>query len=221
MTTHSEENHMPSNRLRRLLISGGIVLLVLIGSGYAWTRTPSYSLYRIKQALEAHDYTAFSQYVDVNSVLDHALSEFADDLEKKATKSLPPGPLAKALGKGLLKRFAREAGEIAKAGLEIAVEQAIKDPDRQLPEIPTFAIVGALWQGRTEGDLVSFPVKVKKRGQIEVKMQRSSEGVWRVVEVENLPVLVPALQPRQPGEQQPQQENDPPVPVDKLRTATT
>jgi hypothetical protein len=221
MTTHSEENHIPSNRVRRPLISGGITLLVLIGVGYAWTRTPSYSLYRIKQALEAHDYATFSQYVDVDSVLDHALTEFADDLQAKATESHPPGPLAKAFRKGFLKRFAREAGEIAKAGLEIAVEQAIKDPDRQLPEIPAFAIVGALWQGRTDSDMVSFPVKVKKRGQIEVKMRRSPEGVWRVVEVENLPVLVPALQSCQPGGQHQPRESDPPIPVDKSPAATT
>jgi hypothetical protein len=221
MTTHFEENHIPSNRIHRILISGGITLLVLIGAGYAWTRTPSYSLYRIKQALEAHDYATFSQYVDVDSVLDHALTEFADDVQAKATESHPHGPLAKAFRKGFLKRFAHEAGEIAKAGLGMAVEQAIKDPDRQLPEIPAFAIVGALWQGRTEGDMVSFPVKVKKRGQIEVKMQRSSGGVWRVVEVENLPVLVPALKSRQSQEQQQQQESDPSVPVDKSRAATT
>jgi hypothetical protein len=212
---------MPSNRLRRLLISSGIALLVLMSTGYAWTRTPSYSLYRIKQALETRDYEAFSRYVDVDSVLDHALTEFADDLEKKAAESLAQGPLARALGKGLLKRFAREAGEIAKAGLGIAVEQTIKDPNQQLPEIPAFAVVGALWQGRTEGDMVSFPVQVKDKGQVEVKMQRSSEGVWRVVAVENLPILVPALRPRQPGEHLPPQESDPDMPADKSRAATS
>lgn len=190
------ENHTATPWPSRLLVGGGIVLLLLVGAGYTWTFTPSYSLYRIKYALEAHDYTTFSAYVDLDSVLDHAFDEFAGDVEERAAGSVPSGPLARALRKGFLKRFAREAREITKAGASIAVEQAIKDPDRQLPEIPTVAVVGALWHGSTNGDMVSFPVKAKKGGQVEVKMRQNAEGVWQVIEVSNLPALFPALRSR-------------------------
>lgn len=189
---------------RRLFVGGSLVLVFVVGLLYAWTFTPSYALYRIRQALEAHDYVTFSRHVDVDSVLDHALDEFAEGAQERATEQAPQGPLAKALRKGFLKRLAREAREITKAGLAIAVEQAITDPDRQLPEIPAFAVVGALWQGHREGDFVSFPVKVKKGGQVEVKMRQTTAGTWRVVEVANLSALFPALRshtaPSTPGD---------------------
>ncbi len=178
-------------RGRRLLVGGSLVLVFVVGLLYAWTFTPSYALYRIRQALETHDYVTFSRHVDVDSVLDHALDEFVE--QERAIGQAPQGPLAKALRKGWFKHLAREAREITKAGLAMAVEQAITDPDRQLPEIPAFAVVGALWQGHREGDFVSFPVKVKKGGRVEVKMRQTTVGTWRVVEVANLSALFSAL----------------------------
>ncbi|MBI3302742.1 MAG: DUF2939 domain-containing protein [Deltaproteobacteria bacterium] len=196
--------HDPGNRqsrFRRLAISTGSFLLLLTGAGCAWTFTPSYSLYRIKQALEAHDYAAFSHYVDVDSVLDHALDEFVESKEKNAEEPGRRGSLARALRKGFLKNFARDARDVVKAGLEIAVEQAVKDRDHPLPEIPAFAVIGALWYKRADGDTASFPVKVKKGKQIEIKARQTPEGLWRVVEVANLPALLPTLKSHHTGDQ--------------------
>lgn len=180
----------------RHLLVGGSLLLLVVGLMYAWTFTPSYALYRIKHALETHDYATFSRHVDVDSVLDHALDEVAANVQERATASAPRGPLAKALRKGFLKHLAREAREITKAGLTIAVEQAVTDPECQLPEIPAVAVVGALWQGHHDGDLVSFPVQVKKGGQVAVKMRQNTAGTWQVVEVTNLSALFPTLRSR-------------------------
>jgi hypothetical protein len=167
--------------------------LVLAGIGYAWTLTPSYSLYRIRHALLDHDYATFSYYVDVESVLDHAFHEVVagDQTEDKDVK--PRGALAKLFRKGILKEFAHEAREVMKAGAEIALEQVVRDQERPLPEIPPFAVVAALWVGKTEGDSVSFPVKIKKGKQIEIRARQDAAGLWRVVEITNLPALLPAL----------------------------
>jgi len=182
--------------LRRFLIGSALFALLLVGGRYAWTHTPSYSLYQIKQALETHDYALFTQYVDVDSVLDHALDELTDTGEKNTKGREPHGSLAKALRKGLLKNFARDARAVVKAGLEIAVEQAVKNRESQLPEIPASAVVAALWVGRAEGDTANFPIRVKKGDQIEVKVRKTPEGRWRVVEIENLSALLPALKSR-------------------------
>ncbi len=181
-------------RFRRLLLVGGIMVLLLVGASYTWTFTPSYSLYRIRQALLAHDYVTFSHYVDVDSVLDHAMSEFVEG--KPAAEGEPEirGTLGKLLKKGILKNFVRDAREVVKAGLEIALEQAVKDQDRPLPEIPAFAVAAALWHGRAEDDTVSFPIKVKKGGKIAIKARQTPDGLWRVVEISNLRALLPALQ---------------------------
>lgn len=178
---------------RRLLFVVGIMVLLLVGAGYTWTFTPSYSLYCIRRALLTHDYVAFSHYVDVDSVLDHAMNEFAEG--KPAAEGEPAlrGTLGKLLKKGILKNFVRDAREVVKAGLEIAIEQAVKDQERPLPEIPRFALVAALWHGRAADDTVSFPVKVKKGGEIEIKARQVQGGLWRVVEISNLRALLPAL----------------------------
>ncbi len=196
MVSTPDESRSSRSWLRPFLVGGGLAVLVLVGLGYAWTFTPSYSLYYIRQALETHDYPLFIQYVDVDSVLDHAIDDFTSQ-EKKDPDELPlRGALGKMLRKGLLKDFAEGARSVVKAGLEIAVEQAVKNPESQLPEIPASAVLAALWTGRTDGDTVRFPIKVKKGERIEVQARQTPEGRWRVVEVENLPALLPALKAR-------------------------
>src|SRR5712691_4985572 len=106
MVSAPEQSNPSCSWLRRFTVGGGIVLLLAVGVGYAWTFTPSYSLYRIRQALETHDYVLFARYVDVDSVLDHGLDEVVGNEEKNAEGREPRGPLAKALRKGLLKNFA-------------------------------------------------------------------------------------------------------------------
>ena len=191
MTSDSVNNR---GRRRSVLFGFALFALLLVGAAYAWTLTPSYSLYQIKQALETHDYVRFTRYVAVDSVLDHALAEFAGSKEPAPEEPAPGGPLARALRKGL-RNLTRSAREMVKAGLEIAVEQAVKNQDRPLPQIPAFAVIGALWQGQWDGETVSLPVEIKKRGQIEVKMQHTSEGIWQVVEISPLSVLLPTLKP--------------------------
>jgi hypothetical protein len=186
---------------RRITIWLGILVLLIGGAGYAWTFTPSYSLYHIRQALLAHDYATFSYYVDVDSVLDHALDEFSRRKQPEDETKKPRGPLAKLFKKGILKDFVQDAREVVKAGLEIALEQAIRDQERPLPEIPSLAVVAALWHGQTEEDVVSFPIKMKKKEMIGVKAKKNEAGIWRVIEITNLTALLPALRRHQERQQ--------------------
>jgi hypothetical protein len=194
-------NRLCRNRLRPLLVGSGLGGLLLLGAAYGWTFTPSYSLYCIRQALKAHDYATFSRYVDVDSVLDHALAELLEDKDNDAGAPAPRTPLAKALRKGVFKKFARDARPVMKAGLEIAVEQAVKDRDRPLPEIPAIGVIAALWQGYRDGDTVRFPVKVRQGKRIEIRARQTAEGLWRVVEVSPVSALLPTLKPRPPADQ--------------------
>ena len=100
-----------------------------------------------------------------------------------------------------------------KAGLEIVVEQTVEDRDHPPPQIPAFAVIGALWYRRTDSDTVSFPVKLRKGEQLEVKAQQTSAGLWRVVEVSNLPALLSTSKFRHFGERSEASEGMPPPPV--------
>ncbi len=185
---------MSQGKSRRSLFVFLAGLVLSVGGGYAWTFTPSYSLYCLKQALDTHDYKTFSRYVDVDSVLDHALDELGATESQEAEKPQFKGFLGKLARKGLFKFLAGDAREVTKAGLSIAVEQAMKDRDRPLPRIPLVAVPVALWFGRSEGELVVFPVKLKKEQVVEITMRRTSPEPWRVVAVSNLKVLLPAFQ---------------------------
>jgi hypothetical protein len=126
-------------------------------------------------------------------VLDHALDELAAPRSKSGEEPPSHGPLGKLLKKGLLKDFMRDAREVVKAGLAIAVEQAIRDHERPLPEIPAAAVVAALWRGQEEDGVTRFPVKVRKGEMIEVRARKAPSGIWRVVEITNLPALLLSL----------------------------
>ncbi len=175
-------------------------ILVIIGAvaalcAYAWTTTPSYTVYGVRHAIGAHDYVAFTRYVDVNSVIEHALQELGHipNPDQAPDNAWPNDLLGRILRQTPLAELSRTARAIMKAGVEIAVEQAIQQRDRPLPAIPLIAVVAALWQGERRGDLLGLPIEVKGGEQIEVIMRKSPTGLWRVVEVSNLSAVVPEL----------------------------
>lgn len=183
------------NSLKRFFIGIGLVTLLLIVGGIAWTFTPSYSVYHIQQALETHDYERFARYVDIERVVGNTFDELG--LKKQAKKEPPSSrdSLVRLLRKGI-QSLSGEIRNIASAGVEIAVEQTITDRNRDLPEIPTLAVVGALFAEKTEDGLRSSPIPLKNGEKIEIKMDKSAEGVWRVVEVTNIQALLDQLKQR-------------------------
>ena len=171
--------------------------LIIAVSAYAWTQTPSYSVYRIQQSLKTRDYPTFTQYVDVDSVVGHALEELGHNKADTPQKKLPPSqnPLADLVRKGL-QSLARNVQEIAKAGAEFAVQQAFTNQDQELPQIPSAAIVGALVGGETREDVRYFPVPLQHCEELEIGLRYTSDGIWRVVQVTNIRALLEEIQRR-------------------------
>ena len=171
--------------------------LIIAASAYAWTQTPSYSVYRIQQSLKTRDYPTFTQYVDVDSVVGHALEELGHNKADTPQKKLPPSqnPLADLVRKGL-QSLARNVQEIAKAGAEFAVQQAFTNQDQELPQIPSAAIVGALVGGETREDVRYFPVPLQHCEELEIGLRYTSDGIWRVVQVTNIRALLEEIQRR-------------------------
>lgn len=177
------------------ILAAGAGVLVILVSYTAWTFTPSYSLYQIKQALETHDYLRFTEYVMVESVVGNAFDELGKFKQPEEDRASSGASLADRLREGL-KSLSGEIRNVVLAGAEIVVEQVITDRSRELPEIPTLAIIGAIFTGETQDGLRRFPVPIKDDEEIEVNMRKSDEGVWRVVEVTNVAILIAQLQKR-------------------------
>src|SRR5262245_9432414 len=86
---------------RPIAIGFALLLIVFNGSFFLWRTSPGYSVYRIKQALEAHDYELFSRYVDVDKVLDHTLDEMGNGGSNDGKDTSSGGFLGKLMSKGI------------------------------------------------------------------------------------------------------------------------
>ncbi len=172
-----------------------IVLGVLLGLGgvYAWMQTPSYSVYHIQQALKARNYETFTHYVDIDSVVGHALEDLGQSVpDVPQQQDAPPGSLAGLLHKGL-ESLTRDVQDLAKAGVTFAVQQAFQNLDLALPQIPTVALIGTVIGGETREDVRYFSVPLDSGEEIEIGLRYTSEGRWRVVRVTNVQALMKAV----------------------------
>lgn len=161
---------------------------------FAWVGTPSYTLYRVKRAVDTHNLETFRRYVDLDSVLEHALREVGGKFFDQKKAGSPEGkssqrPSRKGSLEGLFKRFAPEIKELLQYEARRVVERMVTQP-REKPSIPYPALVAAMWQVRREGEQASLPVKTKGGAIVEVRMRQAPEGYWRVVEVTNVKALL-------------------------------
>lgn len=179
---------MPRMSLLRALV---IVAVLLVGGGYTWLQTPSYSIYRIQQALRTRDHAAFRRYVDLDSVVGHAVSEVGGDL-LSGTREPPRRGLAGLLQKGV-ERLVENVPDLARVTAGFAVRQAFDNPDQRLPDIPTIAVVGALVVGETRDGVRYLPVTLRSGEEIEIGLRADPDGVWRVVRVTRVKALLEEL----------------------------
>lgn len=183
----------PATRWRGIQVGLVIIALVIGGSFLFWRVSPGYSVYHIKNALEAHDYEQLTRYVDVDRVLDHTLDELGNRPADDSKDASLGGFLGTLLRKKVFKLLSGEARDVAKAGLSMFIEQTVRDHNRPPPEIPAFAPIAAWWIAQREGDTAYLTFNAKKDEPIQVTMQRTPEGVWRVVAVSNLQIFLPKL----------------------------
>src|SRR5581483_627821 len=181
------------SRWRRLGVGLAIVAVLLGGSFLLWRSSPGYSVYRIRQALETHNYELLSRYVDIDQVLDHTLDELGNTQADNGGDVPLGGFLGKLLRKDVFKLLSCEAREVTKAALSMVIEQMVKDPDLPPAQIPAVAPIATWWLAQRDGDTTRLTFGAKKGNPVDVTMQRTPGGVWRVVAVSNLQVFLPKL----------------------------
>ena len=174
-----------------------VSLVVIASLTWVWTGTPSYSVYRIQEALKTRDYAVFSEYVDIRSVAGHAVVELGEKYSplNGETKAEDNGSLSNLLKQGL-QQLTQSMEDIAAAGAEFAVQQAFRDPDRELPQIPSIAVIMALVGSEFRQDIRFFTVPVGDNRTIEVGFRRNTGNVWRVVAVSDVSALIEEIEAR-------------------------
>lgn len=188
-----------------LFIAASIAAIALLGGGYwyfgYYTKTPTYSLQMIEEAIAAHDEQKFARYVDLDAIVDrssdalvagmmdanHGLTEEA----RAAINSFAvmfKEPL-KASVKGLVREYVRtgrwgsqDSGAsaapeadalLARTGLQ-AIDFRQLEGVEQDPESGTATAKLRIWQEDADSEFV-----------LRLQLERNEEGVWQAREFTN------------------------------------
>jgi hypothetical protein len=156
------------------------VLIVAAVAGWALfylPRTPSWTVLRMKQAIDARDGDGASRYVDFESVVKHAGYEMV-------RKQGASDPLSAMIGTAAIDLFAKPMAQITQAW---AVKK-VDDGAREV-QMPGAAVAAAIVLLHRNGD-----TKDNKGQEWEIHMARGEDGEWRVTEIKNIEQLLQKLQ---------------------------
>lgn len=164
---------------RALLIGGPIGLVIALGSGggiawHHWTQSPAYSLKAIAGAVEHRDRYQFERYVDIDSVVQSAMSDVAEG-----------NALATAVGGAIVPQL--------KAEIIKAIEDGKVRPDSQFGAGLQRVLQGPLPDVERQGRNAYFSVPVTTKGgapfALKFHMTQVPDGYWRVDRLANMKEL--------------------------------
>jgi Protein of unknown function (DUF2939) len=161
---------------------GGAIALALGFSLAMLPTTPTWTLWRIKRALDRNDTAELQQLVDVPQAASRALGEIASGGGGGAGEPIDYRGIAAALlGRG-------------------KVYTVFNDPENPL-RIDAADLVGAWWGMRREGDEAHLSLDVDGR-PVSLVFAQAENGEWRVVGLTPLSALIRVKPPRE-GDRRP------------------
>lgn len=161
------------------------VLVVLVIGGWALfyvPTTPSYAIYQLKQAIDAHDGATAATFVDFPSVVKNAGYEM---LQQNSNAN---DAITALVGKGAVDLL---SGPMALGAQQWATQQ-VNSGARQV-QMPVAAVAGAIVLLHHSGDAAWTNFRDAKGVQWDIRMAREN-GRWRVTEVKNVQQLLQHLQ---------------------------
>lgn len=195
----------------------GITLLSIAVIALAWyflyfTKTPEYSLNAVRASIVNHEVDTFKKYVDVDSLLSHGYDDTIAAYIASEPK-LSQDNFSKSLVEGLAKLFKGMAITEGKESIlryvetgKLEKEDAIKTTGSTPANTPSTKNVveqtglkDASFRGlaytKIDGKVANVGLKilVKETNQevvVDVKMQKLSDGSWRIVQITNLKDLL-------------------------------
>jgi hypothetical protein len=177
------------------------ILILLVAAGWAvfyLPDTPSFAVFRLKQAIDDRDGETAATYIDFQKVVRNAGYEWlqgkkggdsgdGDDSGESGGDS--NSPFGQLLGRGAIDLF---SGPMAALLQRWAIQQ-VNSGDKQV-QMPPAALVGAIVMLHRYGDS-DYTRWQDKKGQVyEVSMARE-DGAWKIVEVKNVQELLNRLKP--------------------------
>jgi hypothetical protein len=170
-----------------------ILILVLI-AGWAifyLPATPSYAIFELKQAVDAHNGSAAASYVDFKKVVQNAGYEVLQNQNGDSGGTNASNIIAQLVGKGAVDMF---SGPMAALVQQWAVQQ-VNDGAKQV-QMPAVAVAGATLLLHRNGG-TAYTQWTDHKGQVwEVRMEREADG-WKIIQVKNVAQLLEQLKGQQ------------------------
>jgi hypothetical protein len=194
-----------------VLVAGAGLLALLAGAAgwWYWTRTPTYSLTQVQEALRTHDLPLFEKHVDVDGLTNSIVDGVIAEMKAPAGGSKDPWERAgQALGAGLVQLMRPQIAEEARRNIREYVRTGRTAADHKLQkagkpgqpghgrEEGALAVLGAVENVDVQGNVAEADVAAKTaKGQpvrIRVRM-RDMGGYWQVTEIVNAQEVVRAF----------------------------
>ena len=182
---------------KRWVAAGVLIVMgtaaVAAGAGYwLFTRTPTYALWQVRQAMRRHDLALFRKYVDTRSVAQSMVEDFAE----------APGPPRR---RGLVELMRPRLTATLETQIEDVVEGTAvprRPPPPDAPDLKAMARrIRGLHDVRKDGAVavahfaLAEPDGTTTPTFLDVKLRRL-DGYWQIFE---LPNLVSAIRTEQQG----------------------
>lgn len=170
------------------------ILLTLVAAGWAifyLPATPSYSIFKLKQAIDNRDGDTAATYVDFQKVVRNAGYEM---LQNDSSSGSDAGsPIGQLIGKSAVDLLSGPMSTLLKRWAIEQVDNGAKDV-----QMPPVAVVGAVVMLHRYDDTAYTRWQDKKGRVWEVRMARE-KGAWKVVEVKNVKELLNKLKRQEEG----------------------
>jgi hypothetical protein len=179
------------------------ILIIVLVAGWAifyLPNTPSYSIFELKQAIDARNGNTAASYVDFKKVVQNAGYEAVQDRNPASAGTDPSNIISQLVGRSAIDLF---SGPMAALLQQWAIQQV--DDGAPLVQMPAAAVAGAtLLLHRNDG--AAYTQWTDHKGQVwEVRMEREVGG-WKIVQIKNVAQLLEKLK----GQQQKQFVNPSP-----------
>lgn len=185
-----------------------IAVLVVVCGGMAWyfmyyTKTPTYSLYLIRDAVQKHDVQTFKQHVDLDSVMSRLVDDYLSH-KLKNDPEMKDNPF-KGLAEGFVNVAKPAMVSVLKDKVIRAVEgdmpdnsqqptQAAERKDNTAPvdnlNVPAIDYKGIAYE-KKDGKIAIVGIKAVDpqlfdEFTFDIKMSELNDGKWQIVEVANV-----------------------------------
>jgi hypothetical protein len=183
-----------NNDMRFALRHWTALLIIVAIAGWAifyLPGTPSFAIFRLKQAVDARNGSAAALYVDFKKVVQNAGYELVQNQNGSGGGTDPSNIIAQFFGKSAVDLF---SGPMATLLQQWAVQQ-VNDGAQQV-QMPAAAVAGAALLLHRNGG-VAYTQWTDHKGQVwEVRMEQEGDG-WKIVQVKNVAQLLEKLQRQQ------------------------